>query len=135
MACPIGTGGRRGDRDEADDEVVGGLPSSILGAIRYSDHTQGSRSKVYAVPVGGIGILQVTTVTTTETEIDLHVIFCFFPVCFVSHCKLHGNEIAEEKRKEKGRDVRLRIYSKHLSGQWCCNNVQLIANGSATLVK
>lgn len=117
MACPIGTGGRRGDRGEADNEVVGGLPSSILGAIRYSDHTQGSRSKVFAVPIGGIGILQVTTVITTETEADLHDSSCFFPVYFVSHFKLHGNEIAEEKGKGKGRDVRLRIYSKHLSGQ------------------
>lgn len=69
MACPIDTGGRRGDSDEADDAVVGGLPSSILAAIRYSDHTPGST--VYAVPIAGIGILQVTTSTTTLLQMQL----------------------------------------------------------------
>ena len=50
MASPIGTGDM--------DGVVGGLPSSLLTALRSSDHVQGS--KVYAVPTAGIGILQVT---------------------------------------------------------------------------
>ena len=107
---PIGTGGRRGDSDVADDAVVGGLPSSILAAIRYSDHTHGS--KVYAVPIAGISILQVTTSITTITAIttvtDEHVSSCFFLI-ILCHLSNKGGNITEGKGK--GRDVRLRICS------------------------
>ena len=55
MARPIGT--------EDMDGVVAGPPSSILTALRSSDHSYGS--KVYAVPTAGVGILQVAYFRTS----------------------------------------------------------------------